>query len=448
MKTNTTVPTQETILVASANVPLITSGNLADEAALDNGELGMVSAAHGQTTGYWDFISTAGTANTVAKNPKVQLVQGTPTTQDFASLSGAPNEVPPFVISHVLDGNNPISMEVQAAAAPRNSAWVLTGVSALDERSYQLHVGFTGVRNNREFSISGIEMLSVEYTTPDYSTAGYTDDLDHLLQTFAYKVNLNSSAFNVASPAVARGNKDVVCLGINVSGGGADPDLSTFSVGGTIPVMSVGGTTYSIPVTDGVKSAIDAAVANSTLANTSEVVPIDPATAGSAADVDALLFISLDKDKAIVTDKEFSVKTRLHVGVEYNFNSPSLSLTEVSTSYEGQGQGSHWKLIWEDRAGLNIYTQQNRPMGEEYIIPVEFIDETKYYNANIITNAWTETINYSHTNQFPRRVIVLTECDTNTIGTSAVGNAVGSLNSIVKVWLESGNNDGAIPDFV
>lgn len=458
-------PRPETILVASANSALA-SGSLINTATgainLTDGQIGLLSAKHGQGVAYNNFL-TAG--QTVANARFVRLVQGTPNSTNVSASNGTPGQDLPFVQGPIIDGKSAVTVTGQIATAPSYSAWVIGdeaanagSITASDETEYLMHVGFTGVRNDREFSVSGIETLSVSYTTPNYTSLGTTNAVDHLLKNVAHRVNLSSRMLGIKRAGAQHVSRNIIALAVNIAGGAGSGtgnvvttagsqstpvvDLQTGSANSvsSLPVYYDGSTSYSIDVDATLRETFDNLVSNTVLDAASTVEVINLATAGSAAagsgiSADAIILIGTDQELAIVNDTEERIKTRIHVGLEYNFNSLSPNKQEGSTAYEGTGQGRKWKLRSDRYYRTNQYTQQTLPYMEGFIEMPSYVDQTKNYNVYIIENIQENNVNYSHTAYNPNRTILLVE-NTSTLGTG-LATAVTSLNAIVDPWLDS-----------
>ena len=456
-------PRPENILVASADSALA-SGTLVNSATgvvnLADGQIGLVSAKHGQGVAYNTFL-TAG--QTVSDARFVRLVQGTPGSADLRTNKGNPANDLPYVQSQLIDGKSPVVVTGKVATVPSYSAWMIGDVAAnngsistADSTEYLMHIAFTGVRNDREFSVSGIETLPVSYTTPNYTALGLTSGqaLDQLIKNVAYQTNVNSRMLGATQAAGDRGNRNILALAINVGGGTGVTgtpvttagqqsvtveDISTGAVS-SIAVYYDGTNTYSVDVDATMQQTFVNLIANSTpLINASTVEVINLATAGAAANADAFILIGTDAETASVVDTEERVKTRIHVGLEYNFNSLNPNKEEASVAYEGAGQGRKWLLRSDRYNQLNQYTQQNQPRMEYFIDPPKYVDATKNYNVFIIENVRENNVNYSHTAYNPSRTILLVE-NTGTLGTG-LSNVVTSLNAIVDPWLDSAETE-------
>ena len=452
-------PAPETILVASANSALAVTGNIFNASTgavnLTNGQLGLISAKHGQTVAYGDFVAAG---ETVADARYVRLVQGTPGSANVSTHGGNPGNDLPYVASQVIDGKKPIQFAGAVATTPSYSAWVIGDVAAnngsitaVDETEYLMHIGFTGVRNNREFAISGIETLPISYTTPNYTTLGTTNGVDHLLKNVAHKVNLNSNTLGLVRPGGRSGTRNVIALAVNIAGGAGTGTGNSVTTAGsqstavvdlqsgsgnpvtTIPVEYDGTNTFSIAVDATMNETFDNLVANSVLTAASTVEIINLATAGAALKADAIVLIATDKETAIVTDTETAVKVRLHVGLEYNFNSLQPLLVEASDAYEGIGKGRDWKIRSDSYYQLNQYTNQTNPRFESFIQPPSYVDPTKEYNVFIFTNIRPNVVNYSHTAHNSSKTILLVE----SVAGVGLSNTVTSLNAVVQPWLAS-----------
>lgn len=441
LNTNLVTPRVDKFLVVSNDIALpdgasaneVTLINTTTNAVnLANGQVGLISAAFDQTTAKNSFIAPADA--TVTKNRFVKIVQGTPGSSSL--LNGVnPDEHQPWMESHLLDGKNISAFTAKLYSAPLSNAWLVSETTPVSEKEYTLHVGFTGVRNDREFSISGIEMLSTSYITPDYT--GVTNAKDHLLQNLAYKMNLNSAALAIINPMRARGNKNLVVFGVNYNGSASGGITFTNAIAGaSVGVQVVNGVTQSMVLDAQIAATLSAAnTANASITGSSKIIPINLTTAGANANaVDALLIVSLDKKLARAFDNEVSTKVRLHVGLDSHFTETTTNAaTELVRAFEGDGLGRQWRIVYDATQNLNRYTQQLIEMGEKFLTPPSYVDPTKTYHAFIIESMQTDTIAYSHTNYFPVRTVILVD--------PAATTALTDMEAVIGAWLDTATID-------
>jgi hypothetical protein len=436
------------VLVDSANNDI----NLAD------GQLGVVCADYDQLIAKDTFLTaTNGPSsgpNTVASVRKIKFVQGTPNSSDLSAQGFDVTDHPPYVSGWEIDGRQALSFSAKLAKTPSLSAFTIGDVTAnagslvaLNETEYTLRIGLTGVRKNREFSLSGVDTTTISFTTPNFTTLGTTNALDWLTKKSVYEINKRSNVIRLNGNSRRFAERQFVAFAIQIaSGAGTGTGNSVTTAGSqstavidiangslnavsSIPVVYANGTTYSVPVTAQIRETFDNLIANSviTAASTVEVVNMD--TAGAAAGADVIVIMGVDMEKARAFDDEPSVKVRLHVGLDASYNNPNILLTEASRPFEGEGDGERLYFIYQSNDGLNKYTAQNRPLYEEYLKPTNYIDQTASYDVFIIENQHSMPVQFSHTQWHPKRTFILVPAGETT--------TTGSLESIVKPWIES-----------
>lgn len=202
----TMLPKQDVFIVAgiddkdsyATGTVRATAGSLINSTDLStnllDGQIAMVSAEYGQTTAYGDFVPTADA--TVAKNRKIQIVQGTPNSSNLRNFRGRYNRHQTLIRSAVIDGSKPIGFTAQLVANPRLSAWTINGVTVSDETEYMFHLSWTGEKSTKFYNAQNLESLSVSYKTPDYTALSLTNSTDHMYMKIAHEMNLNSKAYD------------------------------------------------------------------------------------------------------------------------------------------------------------------------------------------------------------------------------------------------------------
>ena len=68
-------------------------------------------------------------------------------------------------------------------------------INADDNTEYSINIAYHGQVQDTENSMHGYATTTVNYTSPNYTALGLTDDLDHLIQNLVYQVNRNSREF-------------------------------------------------------------------------------------------------------------------------------------------------------------------------------------------------------------------------------------------------------------
>ena len=444
-------PKTEVILVAKAGVAVANAANatenLFDPASLVanilDGQLGIVCDTHTSSTrAYNEFIDTADDA---VKVDTIRVVQGTPASADISTIAPLPYADKAAVKSYKIQAKNGIMYTAKVAKSSSSDAWVIGGslgaITPVSETDYKLHLQFISARNDKYFSVQGNENLSINFTTPDYTTLATTSPLDHLVQNLVYNADLNSYAMRYNMPFVRRGNKNFVAFALKLAGG-SGTKIGNIVPGVSFPAITSNGSTVSyIPNGDFVETIKNVIANGSTsgvTANTT-IELVDLSTAGAATKTDAILLVALDHTLAAARDEIVPVKVRLNIGLEYGFQSGiSAAKANLSKPFEGEGKARTWQLYFDNGARLNIFTQQSRMHTEYFLQAPSYIDATKDYTAYIIDSKEEYQVAYSHDSEYFHRTIILVpvteqpEVKTLTVGTKSTGatNATIVLNGV------------------
>jgi len=444
-------PKTEVILVAKAGVAVANAANatenLFDPASLVanilDGQLGVVCDTHTSSTrAYNEFIDSSDDA---VKVDTIRVIQGTPASADISAIAPLPYADKAAVKSYKIQAKNGIMYTAKVAKSSSSDAWVIGGslgaITPVSETDYKLHLQFISARNDKYFSVQGNENLSINFTTPDYTTLATTSPLDHLVQNLVYNADLNSYAMRYNMPFVRRGNKNFVAFALKLAGG-SGTKIGNIVAGVSFPAITSNGSTVSyIPNGDFVetiKNVIANGSASGVSANTT-IELVDLSTAGAAAKTDAILLVALDHTLAAARDEIVPVKVRLNVGLEYGFQSGvSAAKANLSKPFEGEGKARTWQLYFDNGARLNIFTQQSRMHTEYFLQAPSYIDATKDYTAYIIDSKEEYQVAYSHDSEYFHRTIILVpvteqpEVKTLTVGTKSTGatNATIVLNGV------------------
>lgn len=444
-------PKTEVILVAKAGVAVANAANatenLFDPASLVanilDGQLGVVCDTHTSSTrAYNEFIDSSDDA---VKVDTIRVIQGTPASADISAIAPLPYADKAAVKSYKIQAKNGIMYTAKVAKSSSSDAWVIGGslgaITPVSETDYKLHLQFISARNDKYFSVQGNENLSINFTTPDYTTLATTSPLDHLVQNLVYNADLNSYAMRYNMPFVRRGNKNFVAFALKLAGG-SGTKIGNIVAGVSFPAITSNGSTVSyIPNGDFVetiKNVITNGSASGVSADTT-IELVDLSTAGAAAKTDAILLVALDHTLAAARDEIVPVKVRLNVGLEYGFQSGvSAAKANLSKPFEGEGKARTWQLYFDNGARLNIFTQQSRMHTEYFLQAPSYIDATKDYTAYIIDSKEEYQVAYSHDSEYFHRTIILVpvteqpEVKTLTVGTKSTGatNATIVLNGV------------------
>lgn len=461
-------PKSETILVAKAGVPVANAANAGENlfdpttlvANILDGQIGIVCDTHTSSTrAYNEYINTTDDA---VKVDEIRVVQGTPNSADISQVAPLPYGDKEAIKSFKIQAKNGILFTAKVAKASSNDAWVIGAdgagtISAVSDSDYKLNLQFLSKRNDRDFSISGNENLTISYSTPDYTTLATAEPLDHLVQNLVYNADLNSYSLRYNMPSfVRRGNKNFVAFAINFDGA-SGTKLGNIQPGVSFPVLVSNGQTVSfIPDVDFVET-VKNIIANGSsygvdAGTTIELV--DLSSAGTADKAQGILLVSLDHKLAAAHDEIPQVKVRLNVGLEYGFNGVNTTKVNLSKPYEGEGKGRVWQLEYNNRARLNVFTQQNRQWGEYFLEVPSYIDATKNYTAYILEHKEEYSVAYSHDSEYFHRLIILVpvteqpEVRTLTVTTksTSAANATVTLNGQAFTVALSDNTAGSVND--
>jgi hypothetical protein len=446
-----THPASETILVANGDQALA-AGTLASGVTntinLQNGQLGAYCDVHGFGRSYREYLQAG---DTVANAPSIRLVQGTPYSQSTNLVGKYGIKHKAWVETPSIDGRNVLAFSGRVATVPTRSAVVIgdvdanttTAVNVANETLYTMHIGFNDRRQDKYYSVTGLEVMSPQFTTPNYTALGTVNTRDHLLQNLVFEINRESVAFDFQGSS-RRGRRNVVAFGINIAGGGGGINLNAVAAGTAIPTLTSGGITYSYTADQTFVDTLTQVAANSTiLSGTSQIYNIDLTTAGTALNVDAILLVAIDHEVALLKDRVPETKSRIFVGLEFGFSS-TVSNDEVSYAFEGHGQGRKWQIRYEARAAMQHWSAQNHPVHRDFFIEApSYLDENAFYSAYVLEETGSGiSVNYSHTSRTPHRVVIL--IPGNATGGTADATTVASLNAILGPWIQSVSTAGRL----
>jgi hypothetical protein len=435
----------ESILVASGNVALV--NDTADGAALPGGgtrvgatgdiplmstfNTGFVNLADGQL-GVFSADANGVRSNNVAllgtdtfdEASQIYIAQGTANAQSPGYGPQPLLNNRPYESTGIIVGRNHVVYSGRIAAYDSSSVWNVGNVGAvlpLDETEYAMHIAYRGQILDTENSIHAYEKHTFTYVTPDYTTLGLVDDLDHFVQNFAYKINRNSKAFWGGS-SIWGANEPVVAFAVaDIADADTDINAAGFDNGGIVPVFTRNGQVYSLSLTAGQVASLRAGIAPA-----QGIKTIDITTAGQAAEAKYMTLLALDRD-LVYDDRVPEVKIGLDVGLGRGFVSTATA-TEVSYAFEGEGVGRHWVIFYENTAGQRKYSQFQRQEWPFIEVP-SGINPAEYYNVYVLEYRTTGENGISNISVSPKKAIVLIPtCDNTTID---------SFEAIMNVWVPS-----------
>jgi hypothetical protein len=402
----------ETILVASGNQAVVADGSTALTDASGNcnlasGQLGIFHAGLGGTSTMDTAINSG---DTIVESPEIYIAMGTPDAANpgFKSngMMGVTN-----LKSHRIAGRETTTWKGAAYTAPVLPSWVI-GADAgatdavgtpLNLTEYSVNISFAGRRHDEAFTIGARDSVRVKYTTPDYSTLGTTNPLDHFIQNMVNEINKNSRLITTNG---RRGNKPILAVAVRFEGsfsgtgasigdGSSSAHMSDLTGGVSFP-----GTYYGISTDAETGSGLDnsqmaaafAALRDGTdndVDATTQVCAVDLATAGTnASGANGIILIGLDELTAY-EDRIPEVKTYIKVGLDGGF------LSTVG-AYDAEGTEGGWstrqiKLKWNEF--YNIQLNSSNRLLDPIINNVDIDDlltSTAVYDVYVIASGFSD----------------------------------------------------------
>lgn len=390
----------EFFLLATGNQTVIADGatTLVDSDGTTNlasGQLGIFHAGIGGT----NTMNTAiNSGDTIVESPKIIIAQGTASAAD-AGLGSNGFYNKPYRKSHEIEGRLTRVWTGQAYVAPRLNAWVIGadgGASdaigtPLDNTEYKIRVAFNGRRYDEMYSISTVDTVTATYTTPNYTTLGTVNPLDHLIQHLVSNINKNSRLIVTNG---RRGTKDLVALAVRFEGGFSGANTTTNvsdmdSLDGATVVGGYGFSTDAETAAANNNSQMGAAFV-SMVADTAvdvdtdtQVVALNLTTAGSATSgCNGIIILALDALTAYV-DRIPQLKAKLKVALDGGFLS-TVTCAESSDISEGEGLPRQLQLLYNDTQGQREYPANQNRVEFPVITPPVTFDTTAIYSVYII----------------------------------------------------------------
>lgn len=444
-KSNYQAP-MEKWLVGSGNQALRATGTLNGAGTalnLTNGQFGAISTDHRGTVANGTYIP-AGTTGVQVES--IKIVQGTPNSTNVQLAS-------PFKVNDqaYIDTHNLVAGKIETVATtkfrvPSYSSFLIKSLAglAVDTR-YTANITLESVRGDIVYGMNR-ESTSATVTTPAVAP---TNINDYVLQNLALDLNRGSATVSQNQPNLFTGNKPYVVFGVNI-GGATGTVIGTLAAGTTFnfATYTVGGSSYTATFTTNttfISSLTKAIAADASLA-TARIVTLGSVAPGTAATINALLFVALDDPEALAFDDIMEFKNRLQsVGIAGGAVTYSGAVT--SPPFEGSNTGRQVFLRYMKRANMQVWNMQNHPVDAEYFITIP-----NYLNRSAAGYTVTEIVhkgyvnNLNNTSEHPMKaVIALPASITNpsanantgyTVATDAT-TTVTDLNAIVGAWLSS-----------
>jgi hypothetical protein len=303
--------------------------------------------------------------------PRVFIAQGTPFSAAPLTAVG-PADIPSNQ-SQFIPSVGVKSITYQAASTGVLSGWAIEDVNADSNTAYSFGVAFRSRIKDRNYTQTAAEIIQVNFPTGDLSS--FTSAEDYLIQNLVAQTNTFSK---IVSTNGRTGNRDVVAFAVSTAGGVAGGTAISAITGG---VTTIGG----VVITAEMLAAIDNIEANSgtSITQSSELLPINLATAGSAVGADAIIVLGLNRDLAVGYDRIDQIKTRIQVGLKNGFDLSTVTLTEGSLAKEAQGTPRVWKRFFEDTVGQRIYGKNKTLFPFAYQYP-DYIDTSVTYDVIVV----------------------------------------------------------------
>jgi hypothetical protein len=422
----------EYFFVASGNQAMRKTGNInttSNSVNLSSGQFGIIALKAPHLT-WGTYLGTANNpaasaANTAVDAPEIKFVQGTPASANTSDLRGFPGEHKPYVQSPVIRQNQIRSVSFAKPVIGTMSSHLISFPTVIEENVYGVHVAFRGTRTDRTFG-DNLDTFFANYETPAVLP---TEEQDLVNQNVAHQVNLMSTLLG--------GNKRVVALGINLTGGSGQA-LGTITSATNIPFMTYNGT-QNLASNKNLVNTLKAVVDNTVLTNTSTIEVIDIATAGAAAKVTHVLIIGLDEVPARAYSGIANRRSRIDVSV--------VGGTEVFASRAREDEGQGYQLIIKSDES-NFYNGGTTELANhsDFLLKApQYIDPNALYSVAIIDLYDDEPALVSNPNYEKRLFILLPATDDSATATVAAGvvtstnasSTVTDLEAIFKPWLKS-----------
>lgn len=327
-----------------------------------------VNLSSGQLGIYNESNVSVAPGTTPADAPKVFIAQGTPFSAAPLSAVG-PADIPSNQ-SQFIPFVGVKSITYQPASTGVLSGWAIEDVNVASDTAYSFGVSFRSRIKDRNYTQTALEIIQVNFPTGDLSS--FTSAEDYLIQNLVAQTNTFSKLVSTNGRV---GNRDIVAFAVSTAGGVSGGTAISAITGG---VTTIGG----VVITSEMLAAIDNIEANSgtSITQSSELLPINLATAGSAVGADAIIVLGLNRDLAVGYDRIDQIKTRITVGLKNGFDLNTVTLTEGSLAKEAQGTPRVWRRFFEDTVGQRIYGKNKTLFPFQYQYP-DYIDDSVTYDV-------------------------------------------------------------------
>lgn len=429
---------QDYWFVAKGDQPLPITGNIITNGIAD-GQLGVIAADSSGSLNSGDFVDSADTAATV---PAIKIVQGTPASADYSNNVGWFNEDKAYVSSPIIRNGEIRSFSAQYAPVQAYSSYLAASFSApTADHEYSIYTTLDSIRKDRDYG------RNQHRIPPAYYKAVTGDGVDDLLVNIAHKYNRFSK---LITNKPRHSTHEIVCLGIDISGGGAGTVIGDIAVGDSVDFMTLNGVTYSFIANEAFLQTFYNTIANTTVTATSTIEVIDPT---SVAPVDALLFVGLDEDLSVGTDLIYDSKANiraLEFGRDFQTDM-NVAVTEASTKQNALNSSRVLKIRWEESGSTLQGTMQLAGFSDTLILPPNYIaDGTEYTVFTLTAERKIDTLTIEPNFKFRINILVpgaktIVDAKTAiTVATNDTGTTSDAINNdgleqVLGTWLKSAN---------
>jgi len=356
-----------------------------------------------------------------------------------------------------LNGKNLVKASFQRYVAPTNAVWTMTPATNIvyaNNTVYEIGVDTFGGHIDQNFSLQG-QAYTGGVTTPDFGAASDANKRNYILNNIGKELNLMGP---LAFPR-AYGYNPVIVLGYKLD-----------NTVGTVPTTSrtlnsalTAGTAATIPVWNtltGMKSAdlsgeqvtaLKAAATSLSAGVNFSFVAIDTAVGNAFTSpaylLDGLIFLALDREKAIV---DFDPRTRIqirNVGSAKGFNTGAVTYKSVQRGTEGTStEMLHYMFKNDFRQRLyNKNVAEERRTDEASIQYPNPVDLTKKYCVLTLETQQNDLTALDGLSAVePHKIVILAE-DTNPAGALSASNAtMNTIKLAIDQWLIDNKQSAAI----
>lgn len=429
----------EQILVAycpGATDQTLAQGALVDASTslgLGDGNIGILSWDHKGSPSLGNFLATGDDSSDVRA---IKILQGTPASSNITTADPWEAGHKGYVESGIIRKDKIRSVYAQTCRAAVYGAVGATQFDSTvpkDTTEYKMYVTLDSVRND-QFWGPNDETLNVHYTTPDYTALSTTSPMDHLLQNVLFEMNKYSRLINLSNYSYAKGNRNVLALGINLAGGSGTA-IGTIDCGDSVNVMTDGSTTSAVVFDEAMVMSVAEIVArmaadsNIVAANkidgSSTIEVIDLSTAGDAAKIDAFIILGLPEQKSVAFDNVAQIMVQPSLELGGGFQVSPIHATAEASADEGAGYGWQWLIQNDNRWQLAINNMQNHPHGDYYNEGEKYINPDYRYTSYIIEYYDTEST-LTTEEVSPKRLILLLQCGITCGTVAATATNIGT----------------------